>query len=216
MQLVKHVGKRKDSGVRLAIVFMQLPDDPTKCLVVDIDSLTDAVRDDILEIVYSNEAQRSKQLYEILNIKQYYGNKTYLAALHESRSLMMLPTDEVIMTLDRETTITLSDLNLQLKKINEGTENVPEEVVAAHRNVQKQKFEIAEKDSVRSLAENIMWQAIDLEEQAKLLVADAMRKRKQAEEMMSSIGEPVNKPTNPVNTANTEKRGRGRPKAKKL
>ena len=132
---------------------------------------------------------------------------------------MMLPTDEVIMTLDRENTITLSDLNPQLKKINEGTENVPEEVVAAHRNVQKQKFEIAEKDSVRSLAENIMWQAIDLEEQAKLLVADAMRKRKQAEEMMSSIGEPVNKQSNPaipVNTANTEKRGRGRPKAKKL
>lgn len=214
MHLVKHLGKRKDSGVRVAIVFMQIPDDPEHCLVVDIDSLMDAVRDDFMEILHSKEAQRAKQLYEILNVKQYHGNQTYLAAFHDSRSMMKLPTSEVIVTLDRETTISLADLNTQLRKINEGTEHVPEEVLAAHRNVQKQKIEIAEKDGVRSMAENIMWQSIDMEEQAKALLADAMRKRKQAEDMMTTIGEPVNKPKpaviaqNTVNTDAPKKRGR--------
>ena len=44
---IKHVGQILNTQKRCVVVFRELPDDPTNCLVVDTDALPDWMHDDV-------------------------------------------------------------------------------------------------------------------------------------------------------------------------
>ena len=183
MNMIKHLGKKKDSGVKLAVIYMTIPDDPDHCLVADIDSLTDTLRDDLMEVIRSQEGQNTRNLYDLLYRRINRGSGTsILESLHNSRNLMKLRTDEVVMTPTNTETILLSDLNNLIRKINDGTENKDDSEIELERNVRKQQIETIQEDERSNIGKNLLAQADDLESQAKMLVEEAKRKRLQAEE----------------------------------
>jgi hypothetical protein len=182
MAMLKHIGKKKDSGVKLAVIYMTLPDDNNSCLVADIDSLNDTLKDDLMEAIQSSEGQNSRNLYDLLYRRANRGTGTsILEALHNSRSLLKLRTDEVIMTPSQNDTIMLSELNNMIRKINDGTENKDDSEIEYERNVRKQQVQEMQEDERSNIGKNILAQAEELEIQAKMLMEEARRKRIDAE-----------------------------------
>jgi hypothetical protein len=184
MEFKKHIGKRKESGVRVAVVYMTLPDDPYSALVVDLDSLTDAMRDDLQEIMNSPEAQGVKQLYDILHRRMYRHGGSLLEALHQNRNMMKVATSDIIMTPHPSHTISLDELNDQIRKIEEGSESVTDEDMQASRNVRKQQIENLQEEEKAAIGRNLLYEATELEEQAKLLMKTAGMKRDEAVKYM--------------------------------
>ena len=47
----KHLGIVKNTGVRVAVVFREMPDDAENCLVAEIDRMPDKYHDAMYEII---------------------------------------------------------------------------------------------------------------------------------------------------------------------
>lgn len=185
MNMTKHIGKRKDSGVKLAVIFMKLEDEPNHCLVADIDSLNDNLRDDLMETINSSEGQNSRNLYDILHRRANRGTGTsILESLHNTRSLMKLRTDEVVMTPTNQETILLSELNNLIRKLNDGTEEIDDEIIDFERNVRKQQIVEMQEDERTAIGKNLLVQAEELEIQSKILIEEAKRKRSEAQKYL--------------------------------
>lgn len=182
MAMIKHIGKKTDSGVKLAVIYMTLPDDANSCLVADIDALNDTLKEDLMEAIQSSEGQNSRNLYDLLYRRANRGTGTsILEALHNRRALIKLRTDQVIMTPSGNDTILLSELNNLIRKINDGTEGKDDAVIEIERNVRKQQVQEMQEDERASIGKGILFQADELEIQAKMLMEEARRKRVEAE-----------------------------------
>jgi hypothetical protein len=182
MAMIKHIGKKKDSGVKLAVIYMTLPDDNNSCLVADVDALNDTLKEDLMDAIQSNEGQNSRSLYDLLYRRANRGTGTsILEALHNTRALIKLRTDEVMMTPSQNDVILLSELNNMIRKINDGTENKDDSVIEYERNVRKQQVQEMQEDERANIGKGILVQAEELEIQAKMLMEEARRKRSDAE-----------------------------------
>ncbi len=58
----KHLGIVTNTGVRIAVVFREMPDDPDHCLVAEIDRMPDKYHDAMYEIINSSAAQKVHDL----------------------------------------------------------------------------------------------------------------------------------------------------------
>jgi hypothetical protein len=182
MTMLKHIGRKKDSGVKLAVIFMSLQDEPDQCLVADIDSLNDTLKEDLMDAISSTEGQNSRNLYDLLYRRANRGTGTsILESLHNNRSLIKLKTDDVIMTPSKTDTIVLTELNNLIRKINDGTEGKDDAVIEYERNVRKQQVEEMQEDEKSTIGKNLLIQAEEFEIQASMLLEEAKRKRIEAE-----------------------------------
>ncbi len=182
MTMLKHIGRKKDSGVKLAVIFMSLQDEPDQCLVADIDSLNDTLKEDLMDAISSTEGQNSRNLYDLLYRRANRGTGTsILESLHNNRSLIKLKTDDVIMTPSKTDTIVLTELNTLIRKINDGTEGKDDAVIEYERNVRKQQVEEMQEDEKSTIGKNLLIQAEEFEIQASMLLEEAKRKRIEAE-----------------------------------
>ena len=55
--MIKHVGKQGDNKV--AVIFREVPDEEHMCLVVYPDQLQQALHDDLMNAIQSNEGQET-------------------------------------------------------------------------------------------------------------------------------------------------------------
>ena len=94
--ITKHVGKIKDAGTRVAIMYRTLPDDKESALVVSTDNLPTIYHDAFIAMIDSPEGQQSNELYEIANRRAFPDGKNMLTALHESGNLVKVPTSNVM------------------------------------------------------------------------------------------------------------------------
>lgn len=223
MSMLKHIGRKSESGARLAIVYNEVPNEPTNCLVIDLDALTDSLRNEIYDIIISQEAQAAPNLSEILADKYFTDGKSYLQALHMNKKLYKIPTIEVIMEFG-EQTISLAELNAAIAKIHAGTAGMTEEEIDHGRNQRKMQIEQAEHEAEMNKAKFLYMQAEDMEQQLALMKAEIDARRKEASDIMSryepkkKLEKEIKEPS--VNVLNTTveqpvKRGRGRPKVNK-
>lgn len=208
-KFLKHVGRHSGTGQRLSVVFLQLPDDTDNALVVYSDSLPDRYHQDFMQAIESPEGQAARNLYEVLGRKVFWHGTTMLETLHKERHLVKIPTDQIIMTPNSNTSIPLNDILKEMGKItvsdkvietNDTTQTTPESQVDVNVDASKQ-------DENKQIAQNLLMQA-------ELLAADAERKRKEAYQYDPSLAPKENKVT--ITTVNadadpTKKRGRGRP-----
>lgn len=197
----KHVGKLKNTGAGVAVVFMRLPDEPDYALVVDVDALPDPIQGELNSILESSDAQNSQTLHDILHRKIYFGNKSYLEHLHEMRKLMKVKTTEVIMTPNSDAQMPLDELNKMIEKVVTKTENLTDDQILEQKNQYKKRIEDQEEQSVQSKIKSLLYQAEEYEAQAAILLKLAKNHREDAE---SLTPEPKQKLTGP----------RGRPKKK--
>ena len=193
---IKHVGKHKGTSTRLSVVFMRLPDEPESALAVYSDSLPDKYHDDFMSALESKEGQSAKELYEVLSRKVFWNGNTMLDTLHKEGLLQKIPVEAIIMTPNSVTDLPLTDLLTQLDEITGGkSTNSPEDMGQTFtENVQEQIDMDAEGDN-KKIAQNLLIQAVMLEE-------EAIKKRAEAVKFDPTLTEKAEKPA---------KRGRGRP-----
>jgi hypothetical protein len=192
MAFIKHIGTHKGTNQRLSVVFLSIPEEKDNALVVYSDSLPDKYHDDFMAAVESPEGQSSKELYEVLSRKLFWHGGTMLDTLHNEGLLVKMPTSTIIMTPNGQTSIPLDELIEQMSDIE------PVTATDTGPTVQERMEEQVDQslgDDNKRIAQNLLIQAVMLEE-------EATKKRAEAVEYDPSLAEKAEKPA---------KRGRGRP-----
>ena len=156
--ITKHIGKMKDGGTRIAIVFRQVPDEPENALVVSTDNLPMLYHDAFINLIDSPEGQEANELQEILSRRQFPDGTNMLNQLHKGGYLIKVKTEDVNVMPRPNNTITLDKLNAEIAKIN------PKQNVTA---------EATDVDITKAEASRLLAEANSLEEQAKTVRENA-------------------------------------------
>ena len=70
MKNLKHVGKIKNTGSKVLVVFRTLPGESNMALVIPVSQLSDSYHDAIMKVVESDQGQDVFELGEILFIRK--------------------------------------------------------------------------------------------------------------------------------------------------
>lgn len=116
---IKHVGVLSNTGKKVVVVFRELPDDPSNCLVVDVDALPDWMHDDIINAVEEPGAQNTANFYEYAERKYMADGTNMLQTLHTSGRLNKQPTSNVRMTPNNSDSVGLTELNTLVRENND-------------------------------------------------------------------------------------------------
>lgn len=108
---IKHVGRVKGSGRKCLVVFRTLPNDAFNCLVVLTEHLHPSYHDALINLVESNAAQAAFEFADVLARSIFSDGTQMLQSLHLQGMLSKMPTDQIEMTPNSSSVITLSDLN---------------------------------------------------------------------------------------------------------
>jgi hypothetical protein len=111
MKNLKHVGKIKNSGSKVLVVFRTLPGESNMALVVQTAPMPDQYHNSIIDLVDSDTGQDSWEFGEILFARPFPDGRPMLQALQADNRLNKISTDNIIMTPTPNTEILLSDLN---------------------------------------------------------------------------------------------------------
>ena len=111
MKNLKHVGKIKNTGSKVLVVFRTLPGESNMALVVQTAPLSDQYHNAIIDLVDSDTGQDSWEFGEILFARPFPDGRPMLQALQSDNRLSRVSTDSIIMTPTPNTEILLSELN---------------------------------------------------------------------------------------------------------
>jgi hypothetical protein len=111
---LKHIGKIKNTGVRVLVAFRTLPGESNMALVLPTSTLPDQYHDAIMQLVESDQAQDSFEFGEIMHIRPFPDGRPMLRAMQADNRLQKVATDTVIMTPNPTTEILLADLNVMI------------------------------------------------------------------------------------------------------
>lgn len=112
MKSIKHIGRLKNTGSKVLVVFRTLPGESNHALVVQTSNLPDAYHDSIMSLVESDSAQESFEFGEIMHVRLFPDGKPMLRALQADNRLQKIQTDMVIMTPTINDSIPLDQLNV--------------------------------------------------------------------------------------------------------
>ena len=214
MAFMKHVGKHGDRKV--CILFRQVPGEDHMCLVIYPEVLPAHWQDSIQKALESDVAQQSEELADALHRSFLPDGRAVLQTLHQERMIKKLRTADVIVTPTPASSIRLDELNKMLNEMKTGEEAVKKmaENDAARGLVDPQvkrqaeakfKAEQAAKGqqvpsmapplaatqsgalSDRDIAANMLAQAKAMEQNARQLIAEAGRMKKEAEKMDPTV-----------------------------
>ncbi len=160
MAITKHIGKMKDAGTRVAVVFRSLPEDPDSALVVSTDNLPTLYHDAMIQTIDSAEGQEVNELQQVLNRRQFPDGTNMLQSLHTGGYLIKVKTEDVNMMPRPGYNLPLNELNAEIDKIAKDAN--PEPTPAPESG-----------DMNKTEARNLLAQAESLEEQAKTMRENA-------------------------------------------
>lgn len=112
MKTLKHIGKMKNTGAKVLVVFRTLPGESDQALVIAVSQLPDSYHDAIMAVVESDQAQDFFEFGEILFMRNFPDGRPMLTALQQDSRLQKVPTDLVIMTPSPVDQVPLDQLNL--------------------------------------------------------------------------------------------------------
>jgi hypothetical protein len=191
-KLTRHVGRLSNSGVRCAVVFRSLPDEPDNCLVIETDALSDMLQDDLMKIVEGKVSQEEVDLYKALERSQLTGGANALTYMHQAGHIKKVPISNVEMIPFPNRPVPLADINAQI----DGTTPV-EEVVTA--STQTEADVTAQEAPANAGTDEGKAQAASLIRQAEMMEDDAAKKREAAYQLDPSL-----KPTKTKTKAKTK------------
>ena len=108
----KHVGKMKNTGAKVLVVFRTLPGESNQALVLPVAQLPDHYHDSIMEVVETQQAQDAFEFGEIMFMRSFTDGRPMLQAMQADNRLHKVATDTVIMTPTPTDSIVLSELNV--------------------------------------------------------------------------------------------------------
>lgn len=224
---MKHIGKY-DTGTRCVVIFKELPDDPNSALVVESDSLPNRWHEAFMDLVESNEAQATPNLYEILQRKLFPDGTIMLNALHVRGLLTKMPTERILMEAQPGRLYKLSEINKSIRDLtatptdlpktlqHPPTQQVPQptQVNPPTSPVTPLPSEPKNENDQSFIARNLILEAEDLEFAARQKRQKALALDSQAEKRLAIargtevVGLPKEKPMKSVEAATPKKRGR--------
>ena len=111
-QPLKHVGRMKNTGAKVLVVFRTLPGESNQALVLPVAQLPDSYHDSIMTLVETDQAQEAFEFGEIMFIRPFPDGRPMLQAMQADGRLQKVPTDSVLMTPTTNDNVLLSDLNV--------------------------------------------------------------------------------------------------------
>jgi hypothetical protein len=112
---IKHIGKSTDNK-KLVVVFRELPDAPDQALVAFTQDMKPELSDELMHIV-ENQGQSDMDFYKVASRTTFINGGQVLEDLHKRGLLTKVPVAEITMTPLPNVTISLADLNAQLKQM---------------------------------------------------------------------------------------------------
>ena len=109
----KHIGKLKDDGANVAIIFRTVPEEPENCLVIGPKFLDDTSHNAFMKALESTEGQASFELGTYLNRVSFPDGTNMLAFLHQGNYIKKMPTKNIVVTMGSGTDgqVSLDELN---------------------------------------------------------------------------------------------------------
>jgi hypothetical protein len=111
-QPLKHIGRMKNTGVKLLTIFRTLPGESNMALILPVSSLSDSYHDSIMTVVETDQAQESFELGEILFTRTFPDGRPMLQALQADGKLQKVATDLVVMSPTANDSVQLDQLNV--------------------------------------------------------------------------------------------------------
>ena len=108
---MKHVGKMKNNGAKVVVVYRTLPGDALSALVVGTSSLHESYHDSLMSLVQDASGQQANELADILAVRRFPDGSNMLSWLHSHGLLKKVPTEGVLMTPNTTTAVPLNELN---------------------------------------------------------------------------------------------------------
>lgn len=188
---MKHIGKMKNNGAKLAVVFRTIPNEPQSALVCGTNALPDAFHDSLMSLIESDSGQQANELADVLAVRKFPDGSNMLEFLHRNGQLIKVATNMVVMMFDAKNQIPLNELN-QLIADQKGVtidqlaiSETTEIATAPSKEPVKTKWDKAREDKAKT-EEIVVNTAIDLSpaemrSRADALYKEAARLRKDAD-----------------------------------
>jgi hypothetical protein len=231
MAFMKHIGKHGDRKV--CILFRQVPGEDHMALIIYPEVLPAHWQDSIQKALESDIAQQAEELADALHRAYLPDGRPVLETLHQERMIKKVRTGDIIVTPTAQSNIRLDELNKMLNEMKLGEAAIqkmaqndasrgmvaPEVKRKAEAEFKAQQSQQVQQTTAsafqapatgalsdRDIAANMLAQAKKMEIDAKQLIAEAGRMKKEAQKMDPRV---IAKATpTPVATAETSKRGR--------
>ena len=228
MAFMKHVGKIGDRKV--CVLFRQVPGEDHMCLIIHPEVLPAHWQDAVQKVLESDIGQQAEELADALHRSLLPDGRPILETFHNERMIKKVRTADVIMTPNTNSSIRLDELNKMLNEMKQGDEAIkrmaqndasrgmvePGVKRAAEAAYKKDRAEKADPNYVappvlkagqdgaltdRDIAANMLAQAKAMELNAKQMVAEAARMKKDAERMDPTVNAKNAKKAPPVAVA---------------
>jgi hypothetical protein len=231
---LKHIGRHNDRKV--VVIFKTIPAMDHMCLVIYPEILPAHWHDAIMRVLESDVGQQADEFADALHRNFLPDGRNILETLHREGMMKKANTEQVIMTPNTNSTIRLDELNKMLNEMKMGEEAVrrmaeidknrglvdaptkraAEQAYKESRGVQQSPMPQARAgaDSFlndHDLANNMLAQAQRMEADAKGLLSEAARMKKDAERMYPGVNTRETKVSVAPETAVAPAK-RGRPK----
>ena len=207
MAFMKHVGKHGDRKV--SILFRQVPGEEHMALIIYPETLPAHWQQSVQSVLESDVAQQAEELADALHRNFLPDGRPILQTLHEERMIKKVRTGDIIVTPTAQSSIRLDELNKMLNEMKLGEEaikkmaendasrglvdpQVKRRAEAEFKAQQATQSKVAEPAlqasqsgalSDRDIAANMLAQAKKMEIEAKQLIAEAGRMKKEAQKM---------------------------------
>ena len=112
MKPLKHIGRMKNTGAKVLVVFRTLPGESDTALVLPVANLSDSYHDSIMTVVETDQAQETFEFGEIMFTRTFPDGRPMLQAMQADERLQKVPTDLVIMTPTTNDNVQLDQLNV--------------------------------------------------------------------------------------------------------
>jgi len=191
MAVIKHVGRHNNKKV--AIVYRQVPDENHMALVLYTESIPSLLHDEVMKVLESEVGQNAKELADPLFRHTMADGNKCLETIHKSGYLKKVQANQVIVTVNASSSCRLDELNSILDKIEAGGEAAEKLAemdanagFAGGRDVGEAKSSASINTEVlddSALAQQRLDQATKLKSEAEVLLAEAKRLEKEANEL---------------------------------
>ncbi len=240
--MLKHIGRHGDRKV--AILFREVPGEDHMCLVIYPETLPTHIHDSIMKTLESPVGQQASNLADALHRGLLPDGRPQLEALHREGMIKKIPTNQVIVTPNATSSVKLDELNRIVREMEMGddarkrleqldsSKGLVDPAVKREQEREFKRQRLEQEAAQRaqgqtppplttdgalddkSLATNMLAQAKKMEVEAKGLIAEAARMKKEAQRMYPSVNLEGFSEPEPVSTTAAKPTKRGRPKAK--
>jgi hypothetical protein len=180
--LLKHIGRYGEKPC--IVVFRELPNDQDSCLIVQTETLERVMHDDLMSVITSVEAQSSNDVSQVLHRRQFSDGSNMINTLHYSKRMQKVPVNMVWLVPAPGQNIPLEAVNAEVRKINSGY--VPPKTDGSHLSEAAKPAPVPTPDSL-STAQNLLFQAKLMEEDAQGMLREAQSKMQEAYRLDPSL-----------------------------